>query len=75
MLAKVKATDIVGIGVDFTACTMLPITKDGTPLMFLDRFRDEPHAWVKLWKHHGAQRPRPIGVNALAAKRGEKFPR
>ncbi len=45
---------VVGIGVDFTACTPLPVLKDGTPLCFLEEFKNEPHAWVKLWKHHGA---------------------
>ncbi len=47
---------IVGIGIDFTSCTMLPVTKDGTPLCLLPDYAGEPHAWVKLWKHHGAQR-------------------
>jgi L-ribulokinase len=47
--------DLIGIGVDFTACTILPTTKDGTPLCFLDEYQTKPHAWVKLWKHHGAQ--------------------
>ncbi len=46
---------LVGIGVDFTACTLVPTLEDGTPLCFLDEYREEPHAWVKLWKHHGAQ--------------------
>ena len=46
---------VIGIGIDFTACTMLPTTADGTPLCFLDAYRRDPHAWVKLWKHHAAQ--------------------
>ncbi|HPL69128.1 MAG TPA: ribulokinase [Brevefilum sp.] len=46
---------LVGIGVDFTACTLVPTLEDGTPLCFLAEYRQEPHAWVKLWKHHGAQ--------------------
>src|SRR5437763_5196560 len=28
----VDPVDVIGIGVDFTACTMLPTTADGTPL-------------------------------------------
>src|SRR6185437_15620126 len=51
----VPAEQIAGIAIDFTACTMLPTTRDGTPLCFLDRWRAQPHAWVKLWKHHAAQ--------------------
>jgi L-ribulokinase len=46
---------VIGVGIDFTACTMLPVTADGTPLSELPRFRGDPHAWVKLWKHHAAQ--------------------
>ncbi len=47
--------DVIGLGIDFTACTMLPVKADGTPLCFLPQFRNRPHAWVKLWKHHAAQ--------------------
>src|SRR5512143_1136259 len=43
------AADVIGIGIDFTACTMLPTAKDGTPLCSLPQFRANPHAWVKLW--------------------------
>lgn len=46
---------VVGLGVDFTACTLLPTLADGTPLCELDALRNEPHAWPKLWKHHSAQ--------------------
>jgi len=69
---KVKPEDVIGIGIDFTACTMLPIDRDGTPLCQLPRFKREPNAWVKLWKHHAAQ-PRADKLNAVARKRGEKF--
>ncbi|WP_332696452.1 ribulokinase [Halalkalibacter lacteus] len=51
----VHPDDIIGIGIDFTACTILPVKSDGTPLCFIDRYKDEPHAYVKLWKHHAAQ--------------------
>ncbi len=46
--------EIGGIGVDFTSCTMLPVKSDGTPLCLDEKFRDQPQAWPKLWKHHGA---------------------
>jgi hypothetical protein len=39
VLKEVPAKEIIGIGVDFTACTMLPVLKDGTPLMQIERFR------------------------------------
>jgi L-ribulokinase len=72
VLEVVPAGHIIGIGVDFTACTILPILHDGTPLMRLERFREDPHAWVKLWKHHAAQ-PEADLVNELARRRGEPF--
>ncbi|MBI9043704.1 MAG: ribulokinase [Anaerolineaceae bacterium] len=50
-----QAELIVGLGVDFTACTVLPAMLDGTPLNNLEKHRYNPHAWAKLWKHHGAQ--------------------
>src|SRR4051812_40345951 len=63
---------VVGIGTDFTACTMVPTLDDGTPLCELPEFRDRPHAYVKLWKHHAAQ-PQADRINKLAADRGETW--
>jgi L-ribulokinase len=62
--------DVVGVGIDFTACTMLPTTADGAPLSTLPELRREPHAWVKLWKHHAAQ-PEADRINRLAQERGD----
>ena len=72
--AGIDPSAVIGIGVDFTACTMLPTLADGTPLCSLDEYRREPHAWVKLWKHHAAQ-PEADDVNRVAAEMGEKWPR
>jgi L-ribulokinase len=58
---------VIGIATDFTACTMLPTTADGTPLCEVPAFRATPHAWVKLWKHHAAQ-PDADEINELAAR-------
>lgn len=68
----VNADDVVGIGIDFTACTMLPVKADGTPLCFLDEYRDNPHSWIKLWKHHAAQ-PEADLINETARKMGETW--
>jgi L-ribulokinase len=51
----VSADQVIGLGTDFTACTVLPTLTDGTPLCELPEFAEEPHAYVKLWKHHAAQ--------------------
>jgi L-ribulokinase len=68
----VDPSEVVGIGIDFTACTMLPTLADGTPLCSLTDFRCQPHAWVKLWKHHAAQ-PEADKINAIARQRGEAW--
>lgn len=45
--------DIRGVGIDFTTSTVLPVDETGTPLCFMEEFAHEPHAYTKLWKHHG----------------------
>jgi L-ribulokinase len=70
--AGADPADVVGIGTDFTACTMVPTTADGTPLCELPEFEGNPHAYVKLWKHHSAQ-PQAVRINELARTRGEKW--
>jgi L-ribulokinase len=66
----VAADDVVGIGIDFTACTMMPTKADGTPLRALPEWAGHPHAWVKLWKHHASQ-PQADQINETARERGE----
>ena len=45
---------IVGIGIDATTYTMVPCYKSGTSLGESDELKDDPMAYIKLWKHHGA---------------------
>jgi L-ribulokinase len=66
------AGDVIGIGIDFTACTLVPTRADGTPLSRDPALRAQPHAWTKLWKHHAAQ-PEAERINELATSRGEAF--
>lgn len=66
----VSPEEVAGIAIDFTACTILPVKRDGTPLCFLDQWRDNSHAWVKLWKHHAAQ-GQANRINDVARQRGE----
>ena len=70
----ISADDIIGIGVDFTTCTLIPTDKTGTPLCLLpdERFADNPHAYVKLWKHHGGE-PYADRITDLAVRRGEAW--
>ncbi|HEU5419117.1 MAG TPA: ribulokinase [Streptosporangiaceae bacterium] len=70
--AGIDPAQVIGIGTDFTACTVLPVRADGTPLCQLPGLRERPHAYVKLWKHHAAQ-PHADRINELAAERGEPW--
>ena len=71
--AGIDPSTVIGIGIDFTACTMLPTRADGTPLCMLPEYRRQPHAWVKLWKHHAAQ-PEADDINRVAMEMGEAWP-
>ena len=71
-IGGVSKEQIIGIGVDFTSCTVLPVSSDGTPLCFMEEFKDRPHAYVKLWKHHAAQYEADK-FNEVTFMRGEKF--
>lgn len=68
----VDPADVIGLGIDFTACTMLPVDEVGEPLCLYPELKDRPHSWVKLWKHHAAQGEANL-INEIAEKRGEDF--
>ncbi len=68
----VDPKDVIGVSIDFTACTMLPAMADGTALAQIPEYRNHPHAWVKLWKHHAAQ-PEADLINETARKMGETW--
>lgn len=68
----VSPENIIGIGIDFTANTYLPVDENFEPLCLKPEWADEPHAWVKLWKHHGTQ-AYAEKMEAKAKERGEKF--
>jgi L-ribulokinase len=70
--AGVSVDDVIGIGIDFTACTMMPVKVDGTPLCTMPEYRENPHAWVKLWKHHAAQ-PEADKINETARALNQKW--
>jgi L-ribulokinase len=68
----VSPQEVIGVGTDFTASTLLPVARDGTPLCFLPQYRSRPHAWPKLWKHHAAQ-DLADRITAAAQERGEPW--
>lgn len=70
--ANVSPDNVIGLGIDFTACTVLPIDRSGTPLCMKEEFASNPHSYVKLWKHHAAQEE-ANRLNEIAEIRGEAF--
>jgi len=69
---KIAPEQIIGVGIDFTACTVLPVKQDGTPLCNIPKWRPNPHSWVKLWKHHAAQ-DEANRLNEIAANMEDSF--
>jgi L-ribulokinase len=67
-----SSAQVAGIGIDFTSCTVLPVSSDGAPLCTLRRWRSRRHAWPKLWKHHSAQ-PIADRLTEVALHRDEEF--
>ncbi|MFL9487147.1 ribulokinase [Staphylococcus sp. KUGN1] len=53
--SQVNKDEVVGIGVDFTSCTVVFLDENFKPLHMNEDLANHPHAYVKLWKHHGAQ--------------------
>lgn len=70
--SQVDPEQIIGIGIAFTGSTIIPTTNDGTPMALLDEYKEDPHAWPKLWKHHGAQE-QASKLTQLAIDRFETF--
>jgi L-ribulokinase len=50
--SKFSSKDIIGIGVDTTGSSPLPVDAQGQPLCFNKRFKKNPAAMVWLWKDH-----------------------
>ncbi len=55
LTCQVPIEAIIGVGIDFTSSTVMPVYADGTPLCLTDKYAANPHAYVKMWKHHGGQ--------------------
>lgn len=72
VLEGIDPGEVGGIGIDFTACTALPVTEDGTPLCFLPEFSNQPQAYAKLWKHQSAQKEAD-DITALAEKENKAW--
>ena len=52
--SQVQPSQVIAIGIDSTASTVIPVTDGLEPLCEQPSFRNRPHAWPKMWKHHAA---------------------
>lgn len=72
IMTGISADDVIGLGLDCTACTAFPADENGEPLCFDPQWQTEPNAYAKLWKHHAAQR-RADQITTIAAERKEPW--
>ena len=70
--AGVMPESVVGLCIDATASTILPYLNDGTPLASQEGFEENAEAYIKLWKHHGAEHIAER-MTAAAKERGEEW--
>ncbi len=69
--AGIDPAEVVGVGIDFTCCTLLSVDENGTPLCQKEQFCDTPLAYALLWKHHAATKyARRLSEVAKARKEG-----
>lgn len=74
-IANVQAKDVIGIGIDFTASTIMPLDHQMKPLCTQLKYKYNPHAYVKLWKHHAAQKQADCVTKVLRLKQPDMLKR
>ena len=67
-----KPGQIIGVGVDTTGSTPIPVDKNGTPLSMLDEFKNNPNACAWLWKDHTGH-AEAAEITQLAAKERPEY--
>lgn len=67
--SNIDSNAVVGLGIDFTASTVIFVDKDMNPIHNKIGFERNPHAYVKLWKHHGAEEEANLLYNTAIKKK------
>jgi len=67
-----ESDEIIGIGIDTTGSTPLPVARNGTPLCMFDEFKDNPNAFAWLWKDHTSHAEAAM-ITELAAKEHPEY--
>lgn len=66
-----RPEQVIGIGIDTTGSTPIPLDAGGTPLGLLPEYRDNLNAQVWLWKDHTAHAEAAAITEKAAARRPE----
>lgn len=63
----VDAQEVAGIAIDATSMSVIPCDENGQPMCFQDKWKNEPQAYIRLWKSYTATREaEEIGAAARA---------
>jgi L-ribulokinase len=63
---------VIGIGIDTTGSTPLPVDGEGIPLCFKDQFKSNPNAHAWLWKDHTSTMESAL-ITELAAREHPEY--
>jgi len=67
-----KRSDVIGIGIDTTGSTPLPVDEKGIPLALRKEFKNNINALAWLWKDHSSYKEAQE-ITELAKKKGEPY--